>query len=70
MLWKVVRGRQVKNDLTMLEPRDAGWEPAVDLLEIVSGPEYLIESLSRDRSLLRIEATDVEDLDAIVLLST
>ena len=61
---------KVKNDLTMYDALEAGWEQAIDLTEIVSGSGYLIESLSRDRSLLRVEASDMEDVDAIVLLST
>ena len=69
ILWKIARQRQVKNNLEMYDDTEARWAPAVTVTDLLSGSKYLIESLSRDRGQLRIEVNDMEDVDAITLLS-
>eukprot|EP00971_Amphidinium_carterae_P198371 3937066-Amphidinium_carterae.1 len=69
MEFKVMRKTQLANDLSDLTPTDPAWSRALDLVNVKSGPQYAVSINTVDRSSLVLEASSVEDLEAIALMA-
>eukprot|EP00971_Amphidinium_carterae_P222714 4420019-Amphidinium_carterae.1 len=67
--YKVMRKTQLAKDLSDLTPADPSWSRAVDVVNVKSGPSYALTVNTVDKSALVLEASSVEDLESIALLS-